>query len=213
MLSSWYVTVHSTVITKTICTTVAHGPMWPVQRSIQLESKNCSCWRRKWQSTPVFLPGESHGQRSLAGCSAWGRKEADMTDRLTLSLYFFNTIKCTHIPTSSIFSPCKTETTSHFPSLQSLTITILFFPSVTRATVVTSYKWNQTVVVCFCDWLILLNIMSSRLIHIIICKKKKKLLLLQFPDLSNEDNLVYQLQRNNKIKALKALEKHLQMLT
>ena len=96
MLSSWYVTVHSTVITKTICTTVAHGPMWPVQRSIQLESKNCSCWRRKWQSTPVFLPGESHGQRSLAGCSAWGRKEADMTDRLTLSLSFFNTIVYPH---------------------------------------------------------------------------------------------------------------------
>ena len=31
-------------------------------------------WRRKWQTTPVFLPGESHGQRSLAGCSPWGRK-------------------------------------------------------------------------------------------------------------------------------------------
>ena len=32
-------------------------------------------WRRKWQSTPVFLPGKSHGQRSLAGYSPWGRKE------------------------------------------------------------------------------------------------------------------------------------------
>ena len=31
-------------------------------------------WRRKWQSIPVFLPGESHGQRSLAGYSPWGRK-------------------------------------------------------------------------------------------------------------------------------------------
>ena len=31
-------------------------------------------WRRKWQSTPVFLPGKSHGQRSLAGYSPWGRK-------------------------------------------------------------------------------------------------------------------------------------------
>ena len=31
-------------------------------------------WRRKWQSTPVFLPGESHGQRSLAGYSPWGYK-------------------------------------------------------------------------------------------------------------------------------------------
>ena len=105
-------------------------------------------WRRRWQSTPVFLPGESLGQRSLAGCSAWGRKGADRTDRLTLSLSFFNTIKCTHIPTSSIFSSCRSETTtSHFPSLQSLTITILFFASVNLAPVVTSYKWNHTVVV------------------------------------------------------------------
>ena len=37
-------------------------------------------WRRKWQSTPVFLPGEFHGQRSLASCSLWGRKEPDMTE-------------------------------------------------------------------------------------------------------------------------------------
>ena len=36
-------------------------------------------WRRKWQPTPVFLPGESHGQRSLAGYSPWGRKESDTT--------------------------------------------------------------------------------------------------------------------------------------
>ena len=35
---------------------------------------------RKWQPVPVFLPGESHGQRSLAGYSAWGCKELDVTD-------------------------------------------------------------------------------------------------------------------------------------
>ena len=34
-----------------------------------------SLWRRKWQPTPVFLPGESHGQRSLEGYSPWGRKK------------------------------------------------------------------------------------------------------------------------------------------
>ena len=39
-------------------------------------------WRRKWQPTPVFLPGKSHGQRSLAGHSAWGPKESDMTEQL-----------------------------------------------------------------------------------------------------------------------------------
>ena len=37
-------------------------------------------WRRKWQPIPVFLPGKSHGQRSLAGYSPWGHKESDMTE-------------------------------------------------------------------------------------------------------------------------------------
>jgi len=37
-------------------------------------------WRRAWQPTPVFLPEESHGQRSLAGCSPWGHKELDTTE-------------------------------------------------------------------------------------------------------------------------------------
>ena len=37
-------------------------------------------WRRKWKSTPVSLPGESQGQRSLVGCRQWGRTESDMTD-------------------------------------------------------------------------------------------------------------------------------------
>ena len=37
-------------------------------------------WRRKWQPTPVFLPGESHGQKSLVGYSPWGRKELDRTE-------------------------------------------------------------------------------------------------------------------------------------
>ena len=38
------------------------------------------CWRRKWQPTPVFLPGESQGQGSLVGCCLWGRTESDMTE-------------------------------------------------------------------------------------------------------------------------------------
>ena len=39
-------------------------------------------WRRKWQPTPVLLPGESHGGRHLVGYSPWGRKEWDTTERL-----------------------------------------------------------------------------------------------------------------------------------
>ena len=37
-------------------------------------------WRRKWQPTPVFLPGESQGRGSLVGCRLWGRTESDMTE-------------------------------------------------------------------------------------------------------------------------------------
>jgi len=37
-------------------------------------------WRRAWQPTPIFLPGESHGQRSLVGYSPLGCKESDMTE-------------------------------------------------------------------------------------------------------------------------------------
>ena len=37
-------------------------------------------WRRKWQPTPVFLPGESQGQRGLVGCRLWGHTESSMTE-------------------------------------------------------------------------------------------------------------------------------------
>ena len=37
-------------------------------------------WRSAWQPTPVFMPGESHGQRSMVGSSPWGSKESDKTE-------------------------------------------------------------------------------------------------------------------------------------
>ena len=39
-------------------------------------------WRRQWHPPPVLLPGKSHGQRSLVGCSPWGHQESDTTERL-----------------------------------------------------------------------------------------------------------------------------------
>ena len=42
-------------------------------------------WRRAWQPTPVFWPGEFHGQRSLVRYSSWGPRESDRTERLTVS--------------------------------------------------------------------------------------------------------------------------------
>ena len=51
--------------------------------------------RRKWQPTPLFLPGESHGQKSLVGYSLWGGKELDMTERLILlkSTHYWITLR------------------------------------------------------------------------------------------------------------------------
>ena len=41
-------------------------------------------WRRKWQPTPVLLPGKSHGWRSVVGYSPWGHKESDTTEQFHL---------------------------------------------------------------------------------------------------------------------------------
>ena len=50
---------------------------------------------RKWQPTPVFLPGEFHGQRSQAGYSPWGCEESDMTEQLNNNK---NITTCVHSP-------------------------------------------------------------------------------------------------------------------
>ena len=47
-------------------------------------------WRREGQPTPVFLPGEFHGQRSLVGYSPWGHKKLDKTERLRLYFHGFS---------------------------------------------------------------------------------------------------------------------------
>ena len=72
-------------------------------------------WRRKWQPTPVFLPGESHGQRSLVGCRLWGRTESDTTEAtwqamigpvsLCVSVVWSETYFC---PAQDVYPfPCK----------------------------------------------------------------------------------------------------------
>ena len=76
-------------------------------------------WRRKWQFTPVLLPGKSHGQRSLVGYSPWGRKELDTTERL--GFHFLPRCMCLLIswlqsPSAVILEPKK---------IKSLTVSII----------------------------------------------------------------------------------------
>ena len=46
-------------------------------------------WWRQWQPTPVFLSGESHGQRSLVGYSPWSHKKMDTTERLSMHMHTY----------------------------------------------------------------------------------------------------------------------------
>ena len=69
----------------------SHGlPWWLRRQSVYLQCGRPRFdpwvgkipWRRKWQSTPVFMPGKSHRGRSLVGYSPWGHKESDTTEQL-----------------------------------------------------------------------------------------------------------------------------------
>ena len=51
-----------------------------ISYSVMFITLSRSDWRRKWQPTPVFLPGESQGRGSLVGCRLWGRTESDTTE-------------------------------------------------------------------------------------------------------------------------------------
>ena len=57
--------------------------MTPPSREAICILVSSSFWKRKWQPTPVFSPGEFHGQRSLAGYGPWDHKQSDMTEQLT----------------------------------------------------------------------------------------------------------------------------------
>ena len=64
-------------------------------------------WRREWQSTPAFLPGESHDQRSLVGCSSWGHKELDTTEgqtntELNMGPGFSQTAQAQHVSNNAL---------------------------------------------------------------------------------------------------------------
>ena len=79
------------------------------------------CWRRKWQPTPVFLPGKTHGQRGLAFCSPWGRKESDTTQQLNNNIFLFisnNTLKF-------CFTNCH-----HYPNFNLITINLMNFSQI-----------------------------------------------------------------------------------
>ena len=71
---------HTSCIAGRLCTIWATSQLRRHQRSGLDPWVRKIPWRRKWQPTPVFLPGKYHGQRSLMGYSPWGCKEWDRTE-------------------------------------------------------------------------------------------------------------------------------------
>ena len=71
-------------------------PWWLKWKSVYLQCRRPRfdpwvgniLWRRQWHPTPVLLPGKSHGRRSMVGCSPWGRKESDTTERLHFHFHY-----------------------------------------------------------------------------------------------------------------------------
>ena len=92
---AWQATVHGVMKNRTLLSdftfTIPGGADGnePACQSSKLKSPGLDPWvrkipwRRKWQPTPVFLAGISHGQRSLAGYSPWGHEELDTTELTT----------------------------------------------------------------------------------------------------------------------------------
>ena len=73
-------------------------------------------WRRKWQPTPVFLPGKSHGWRSLAGYSPWGCKESDTAEWFhfmkSININIYAKIRCFPL-LNSFLGICSPEQICH----------------------------------------------------------------------------------------------------
>ena len=104
---------------------------WPSDKESACQCRRCGLnpwvrkmpWRRKWQPTPVFLPGIFHSQRSLAGYSPWGRRELDTTEHISVTWkpYFGTKLWIHHLPVllhlSELWLSCPRMGNSRFTSL------------------------------------------------------------------------------------------------
>ena len=96
------------VFNKTVLTFVSGLPRWLSGKESTCQCRRCRRWRfnpwagkipwrRKWKPAPVFLPGESHGQRSLVGYSPWGHKQSDMSERLSSTHYILKDVSMAYM--------------------------------------------------------------------------------------------------------------------
>ena len=90
-----YLQINDVLFPFCMCPLPARGFPGGTNNAGDIRDVASSPWRRKWQPTPVFLPGKSHGQRSQAGYSPWGRKESDPAEHIPANqewVEIYNTI-------------------------------------------------------------------------------------------------------------------------
>ena len=91
-------------------------------------------WRRKWQPTPVFLPGESQGQGSLVGCCLWGHTESDTTEACSNSSIYY------------IGASLVTQTVKNLPATQETWVRFLSWEDPLEASMATHsniFAWRM----------------------------------------------------------------------
>ena len=121
-------------------------------------------WRRKWQPTPVFLPGKSYGQRSLVGYSPWGCKESDTTERLNNS-NSNNTpdtipkILNKFLSFVFLFKCCFNFSLYYFIQLIFSLMYLIFFSSLNNASILSVFHIYHP---SFCIWLLFLRTQSLK---------------------------------------------------
>ena len=86
----------SAMLSLTFFNTLPHAsPLFSQRNYITLKYYHTMEWRRQW-STPVLLPGNSHGWRSLVGCSPWGHEESETTEQLHFHFHALEKEMATH---------------------------------------------------------------------------------------------------------------------
>ena len=122
---------------------------WIASEFPQVILKIWFSWRRKWQPTPVFLPGKLHGQRSLVGYSSWGHRESDVTEHACTQYVIYNLYCCVKQRSFSKYYNLKKKTS--FPFVvglkhpQCVIARFHFFPSLKVKTL------NASGGVCACE--------------------------------------------------------------
>ena len=79
---AWRAAIHGVAKSRTRLSDWTELNWWLYTTQSNFENSSLLHWRRKWQPTPVLLPGKCHGWRSLLGYSPWDREESDRTEQL-----------------------------------------------------------------------------------------------------------------------------------